>query len=559
MIRVLDEQLVNKIAAGEVIERPVNVIKELVENAVDARAAHITVHVAESLIRVADDGVGMTKEDLGKSILRHATSKIEQYDDLMRVMSFGFRGEALASIAAVSDLTITSKCRDALEGNEIRIEGGAVRSFKPKGCSEGTIVDVRDLFFNTPVRKKFLDTREDERIVAFLEKFSLGTMATVRLIMFDKVVLDISSPHINERIAQVYGTEILQELVRIDYEDFDVQIRGYVSKPSLVRKDKSMQTFFVNGRLIENDEIDRAIYDAYKSLLFVNKHPVVVLALKVKGVDINVHPTKKLVKFTHPDKVYSAVFNALRDVFKEESMVFQVQEKFVPVVQEPTTLREVATQYAKVENKRFVKDTQANLIQVYENPGRFKRFPSMRILGNMAKTFFLAETDEGLMIIDQHVVEERINYEKFMAQYMNEDVSVQELLQPELIEFAPNEAIVVKKNIEQLKKYGFYLEEFGDTTFRLSRVPVLFNQVKGSELLRDLLVDFKEDDKENIITMMSCRKSIKAGDSFSISELMARLKELDQCELPFTCPHGRPIMVQLSIDDLEKMFRRKGF
>ncbi len=549
MIKILDEKLVNKIAAGEVIEKPINVVKELVENSLDANAKNIFVEISKDLIRVEDDGNGMNKEDLEKCVLRYATSKISNFEDLISVGSFGFRGEALSSIAAVSDLTIISKFGDSLEGNELRIEGGVLRNLKSLGCSKGTIIVVKDLFFNTPVRKKFLDMRENERIVSFLERFVLLNSVRLKLKLNGKIVLDVNAENLKDRIAQVYGLEVVKHLEEINFEDFGVKISGYVSKPSFVRSDRKMQSFFVNNRLVESDEIKKGLYDAYKSILFVNKHPLAVLNLEMKGVDVNVHPAKKIVNFSLPDRVYTTVFNAVRETFKEGNVEFEVKQE---------VFSQVFKKEKKVEVKeRFQKEKQVEFVEKKEEG--FSKLPEMRILGVVNKTYFLAEVEDGLMVIDQHVVEERINYEKFMKEFMEKKVEVQELLNPELIEFSLSESLKVKQNLEKLKEFGFYLEEFGENNFRLRKVPLLFGKVKGEELLKDILVDFKENKKEEIITRMACRSSIKAGDLMSVSEMYAKLKILDKCELPYTCPHGRPIMVKLSVEDLEKMFRRKGF
>ena len=549
MIKVLDEKLVNKIAAGEVIEKPLNVVKELVENSLDAGAQNIFVEINEDLIRVEDDGNGMSKEDLEKCVLRHATSKINDFEDLINVGSFGFRGEALSSIAAVSDLTIISKFKDSLEGNELRVEGGVLRNLRSLGCSKGTIIILKDLFFNTPVRKKFLDLRENERIVDFLERFVLLNSVRLKLKLNGKVVLDVNAENLKDRIAQVYGLEVVKHLEEINHEELGVKISGYVSNPSFVRSDRKMQSFFVNNRLVESDEIKKGLYDAYKSILFVNKHPFAVLNLEMSGVDVNVHPAKKIVNFSLPDIVYSSVFNAVRENFKEKNVEFEVKQE---------VFSQVFKKEKKVEFKeRFQKDKQVEFVENKEEG--FSKLPEMRILGVVNKTYFLAEVEDGLMVIDQHVVEERITYEKFMKEFMEKKVEVQELLSPELIEFSLSESLKVKQNLEKLKGFGFYLEEFGENNFRLRKVPLLFGIVKGEELLKEILVDFKENKKEEIITRMSCRSSIKAGDLMSVSEMYAKLKILDKCELPYTCPHGRPIMVKLSVDDLEKMFRRKGF
>jgi DNA mismatch repair protein MutL len=565
MINILDEALINKIAAGEVIDRPMNVIKELVENAVDARAQRITIEMTNTLIKISDDGVGIPKEDMDKSIIRHATSKIKEFDDLEKVKSLGFRGEALASIAAVSNLTITSKYKEELEGYQLEVEAGKIKNFKTVGCSKGTTIEVRDLFFNTPVRKKFLDHKENERIVGWLEKFSLGTIVGIKLIINGKTLLDVNSLDIKDRIAQVYGSQIANEMIQVDYETDNIRVRGFAAKPTQLMKDRSKQVIFVNTRLIESDEVKSAIYDAYKSILFVNKHPIVVLSMKVEGVDVNVHPTKKIVKFSDPDSIYDAVFQSIRSVFKTETVIFEAQDKFMP--QGETTLAQLQERYLKKQKEeeitqkqqqRFTPETQKGLVETSENDG-YKRLPKFRIIGPVAKTFFLAEGEEGLLLIDQHVVEERINYEKFMKQFMTQEVEIQELLNPILLDLTQRERIQAKRATEILKEFGYTLEEFGEDTFRLTTVPVIFNKVKGQDFLKNILVDFKDEEKEKTITMMACRNAIKAGDDITVDHMKKLLKQLDKCDLPFTCPHGRPTFVKLTLEDLEKLFRRKGY
>ena len=577
MINVLDEKLINKIAAGEVIERPVNVVKELVENSFDAGAKKILVEIKDAFILVEDDGRGMFKGDLEKCTLRHATSKIKEFEDLINVGSFGFRGEALSSIAAVSDLTISSKPgefisggvpEELIEGNEIRVEGGVLRHLKSKGMSRGTTIEVRDLFFNTPVRKKFLDSRENERIVKFLEKFVLGNKVRFKLVMNGKVVLEVNSEDLLDRMAEVYGVDVVKHMREVNHEELGLKMKGFVSEPSLLRSDRGRQAIFVNGRLVESEEINKGLYDAYKSILFVNKHPIVVLNLEMKGVDVNVHPAKKIVKFSLPDLVYTVVSNGVRNVFKDRSVVFEAEPSIVNPQKETEQKLEVFNVhnrdrgYFKEDSLRFQRETQVEFFDrdKKEASSKLKKLPEMRLLGVINKTYFLAEVQEGLMLIDQHVVEERINFEKFMKQYMDQKIEIQELLSPEMLEFSSSEAMGVRSNLDRLKKFGFGLEEFGGNNFRLRSVPLMFNKVKGKELLKEVLSsNFKNEEKEDIITRMSCRLSVKAGDTVSIAQMYNLLSDLDACELPFTCPHGRPIMVKLSISDLEKMFRRKGF
>jgi len=549
MIKVLDEKLVNKIAAGEVIEKPVNVVKELIENSLDSGADDIVIEIKENLIKIEDNGCGMNKEDLLLCMKRHATSKIGSFDDLEKVRSMGFRGEALSSIASVSDITIISKQKGAMEGGLVRVDFGFLCENKTVGASDGTKIEVRDLFHNTPVRKKFLDSKENERIVECVMKIALGNEnVRFKLVKDDEIIFDVYKGNVLDRVVGLYGSDFVKDMVEIDFEDKGISISGYVSKPSLLRKDKSMQSFFVNNRLVDGGEASIALYDAYKSLLFVNRHPVVVLHLKMEGVDVNVHPTKREVRFEHPNLVYKVMFDAIRSVFKEEEMVFEAQGKF-----------DFGEPEKKVVEERVVDvSKQQGLVETSDEDG-FVRLPKLKLLGCFGKTYWIADSAEGLLLIDQHVVQERVLYEKFMKQFVDNSVEVQELLNPDVMELDPKNACILRANLERFLEFGFKIEEFGGDSFLVRSVPIIFGDVFGKDLLLDLFVDLKSvvDYKEKVVTRMACRASIKAGDEVSEYRLMSLLKELDKCELPYTCPHGRPIIVKLSMSDLEKMFRRK--
>ncbi len=549
MIKVLDEKLVNKIAAGEVIEKPVNVVKELVENSLDAGADDIIIEIKENLIKIEDNGCGMSKEDLLLCMKRHATSKIGSFEDLEKVRSMGFRGEALSSIASVSDITIISKQKGAMEGGMVHVEFGFLRESKTVGVSEGTKIEVRDLFHNTPVRKKFLDLKEDQRIVECVMKIALGNESVrFKLVKDGEIILDVYKGNVLDRVVGLYGSDFVKDMVEVDFEDKGIRIFGYVSKPSLLRKDKSMQSFFVNNRLVDGGEASVALYDAYKSLLFVNRHPVVVLHLKMEGVDVNVHPTKREIRFEHPNLVYKIVFDAIRSVFKEEEMVFETQDRFDFGVPDKKVVEEGVVEVSK----------QQGLIETNDEDG-FSRLPKLKLLGCVGKTYWIAESSEGLLLIDQHVVQERVLYEKFMKQFVDNSVEVQELLEPDVMELDPKNACILRANLERFAEFGFKIEEFGGDSFLVRSVPIILGEIFGKDLLLDLFVDMKSvvDYKEKVVTRMACRASIKAGDEVSEYRLMSLLKELDKCELPYTCPHGRPIIVKLGMSDLEKMFRRK--
>lgn len=590
-IKLLDEKLVNKIAAGEVVERPASVVKELVENAIDANATSIEVEVSaygKKLIRVKDNGSGMSADDAKLSLMRHSTSKIKDVNDLFAIHSLGFRGEALASIAAVSCLTLITRQKNEVQGYRIEVEGGNALDSSVAGSSPGTIIEVKDLFFNTPARLKFLksDSNELRHIVNIVMNYALlYSNISFKLSHEGHVLVDSpSNPDMLQNIASVYGAEFAKHMVKVEHEEKGVSVNGYVSKPSLLKSDKSFQSLYVNGRYVKDDTITNAIYDAYHTLLFVNRHPVVVLDIKldVSKVDVNVHPTKDKIKIEQSSLVYDVVFSALRTALKGERVEQEVSFKQKPLFKNlgaeisglKTQVKRKPLLLEKGRQSFFVKENVSSMASAksysstnYPNTSsfakKFTKLPEMKLIGCVNKTYFIAETNEGLMIIDQHVVWERVLYERFMKEFMDKNVKSQSLLSPKVIELSVPETIVLKDNLDKLKDIGFNVEHFGENSFRISDMPMVFGKALPDDLIKDIISEISEKKtsfeslQESIITRMACRASVKAGDYVSIPQMEKMLEELDATELPFTCPHGRPIIVKLSFSDIEKMFRRK--
>ncbi len=597
LINVLDERLINKIAAGEVIERPASVVKELVENSIDAGATQIDVTIEDygkRLIKVTDNGSGMPEEDAKISILRHTTSKIKNDDDLYNINTLGFRGEALASIAAVSHLTISTKTDSTIEGFKIEVEGGKVVGNSAAGVPKGTIIEVRDLFFNTPARLKFMktDTNELKHIVDIVTRYALiNPKVSIRLQHNGhSLVNSPTSEDMLNNISSIYGNDVAKQLLEVKYEDINVYVTGYISKPSLLKSDKSMQSLYVNGRYVKDDTVEKALYDAYHTLLFVDRHPVVILNIRVDPtvIDVNIHPTKEKVKFEQASKIYDSIFNSVRQTLLENSLITDfssldsseqaILEEKKPEKPKAEIRREKGYIYISKENQTFVlPDVQPSEAEMYSagllSKSEWKekklqkgnaKLPDMRLVGQVMKTFFLAETAEGLLIIDQHVVQERVLYERYMGQYMNKSISHQSLLSPLVVEVPPEDSVFLQANIDQVKSFGFDAEHFGDNSFTLRAVPSIFEKVETKQAFMDLVSELSankslsmEMKQEDIITRMACRASIKAGDDVTIPYMEGLLKELDACTLPYTCPHGRPIFIRFTLDDLEKMFRRK--
>ncbi|MBS3123159.1 DNA mismatch repair endonuclease MutL [Candidatus Woesearchaeota archaeon] len=686
-INLLSEEIINKIAAGEVIERPAAVVKELIENSLDAKARKIFVTIegfGQKLISVADDGLGMEEEDAKLAILRHATSKINSAEDLFSINTLGFRGEALASIAAVSNLTIFTLPRGRLDGFQLVVEGGNVIKSGPGAANYGTVMEVRNLFFNTPARKKFLKSEvvELKHIVDIVERYALiNQKVHFRLANEGKVLID--SPSANswkDKISTIYGTALAKDLLEINYEEEAIKITGFIAKPYQARNDKNFQSLYVNGRWIKNEELSKAIYDAYHSLLFVHKHPVLVLNLDIDStkVDVNVHPTKELVKFEQKALVNRALFTAIKDTLLKNNLIpkmnlnVEQQLGLNSAVSLNSTTSSLSNFNESILNNHSLNDLSLNHsslnnpvnqlnvpeksslnvnnlssnnsltdgyapsktnsnFTIKENESEFKiesesekqlldiahgslissngfskssifstnssttssstpissmpeldssvspsissfsykssspeKIPEMRLIGQVRKTFFLAEIEDGILLIDQHVVQERILYEKFMEQYLNKKIAVQSLLQGEMLEFSAVEKVSFKDNKENLEKLGFIIEEFGERTFLLKSVPAVLGRTQPKELFLEALGALSqgynrlEEIQEEIITRMACRASVKAGDYLSLVEMKKLLEELAKAKLPYTCPHGRSVLIKVSFDELEKKFKRKG-
>ena len=587
-IVLLPEDLINKIAAGEVIERPASVIKELIENSLDARATKITVELEESgkkRIKITDNGEGMSPEDAEKSILRHATSKIRSAEDLFSIKTLGFRGEALASIAAVSKLSIITKQKETLEGFALGIEAGTIVDKKITAAEQGTTIDAHDIFFNTPARKKFLktDAVELKHCLDVVTHYALANPSVTFKCLHNNYLL-LHSPALNDArstIASIYGVQTAKELLEVNYQDKKVKITGFISKPYHVRNDKNQQVLFVNGRWIKNTDITNAVYEGYHSALFVNKHPVLVLHLQLdpETIDVNVHPQKQEIKIEQKEEVAKAVSLAVRealqsnklmptvDVNAEQQVTFgtplprkevktAVKYPFEPSAQTVFAVEETSAVYAEPETAAVVAEQYLRKELVPE------KLPSMKLFGQVHKTYFLAETEGGLFYIDQHAAHERVMYESLLNQFLHGKVEVQQLLQGEVLEVSAAEKILLEEKQQELKLLGFELEYFGGNAFVVKTIPLVYGKVKVKELLHDLLSMLENkksilEKKEEILTRMACRAAVMAGDMVTIPQMEKILAQLSKTELPFTCPHGRPTLMKVTIDELEKKFRRK--
>jgi len=624
-IHLLSEEVINKIAAGEVVERPASVVKELVENALDAGATKIVVELKDSgkeLISLADNGSGMEPEDAQKALLRHATSKITDAGDLSALSTLGFRGEALASIAAVAQVQLTTKTREAPEGFSLLAEGGKIMHSSICAAQHGTRIEVKNLFFSVPARKKFLktDAVELHHCVDVVTRYAfIHPSVSFTLAHDGKTILQTPSTNdLQNTLVAVYGASAVRELVNIQYALGEISISGVVSSPYHVKNDNQQQTLSVNNRWVRSEEVTAAVYEAYHSLLFVNKHPLFVLHLKInpEKIDVNVHPNKLTIKFEQKELVQQVVKQAILEAFhknnlfptakdnrEEQQLAFGAasfssfaQGKSSPKYSfEQSTQKTLGTEnleadnleldYSEAENNPIEFPVTASLksstsiasiSKVTSSPeehkplsqlGLYSKLPPLRLLGQIHKTFFLAETEGGFVVIDQHAAHERVVYEQFMAQFMTEEVAVQEVLQGEILELSPAQSVLVERNLPLLQQFGFSLENFGMHSFVVKTIPSVLGRTQSKEVLLDIIAKLQEGEKnslrevqemqEEIVTRMACRAAVMAGEELTNERMKGILQELAQCKLPYTCPHGRPTMMKTEAEELERKFRRK--
>lgn len=572
-IKILDNSIINKIAAGEVIERPASVVKELIENSFDSGADEIKIEIVDAgfrKIKISDNGCGMNRDDLVLSFKRHATSKIGNEEDLFNILSLGFRGEALASIAEISNLKIRTKMKESNLGHFVEIEGGELVREEGVSCSDGTIVEVSDLFFNVPARKNYLKSREVEfsKIVKIVTKYALiRPDVLIRVVHNDREIINSQKTDNDlNNIMFIYGAGIEKDLVEVDYVQDGISVKGYVSKPNLTRSDKEDQSLYVNKRFVKNNIISDAVYNAYKTLLFVNRHPVFVLNVEInpKEIDVNVHPAKTEIRLKNEALISEIIFNAVQRAFFKADL-------FVSASVEQETFSKPTKQY------EFSKDRQA-VLEVRDVVGEYqvgeksieteveeKKIGPFYVFGQINKTFIIAESKEGLVVIDQHAAEERINYEKFMKELKDKAIKKQVLLNTKIVELNPMQYLIAKNNKDFFEKIGFLFEDFGENTIKLVSIPEIFGRLK-SVLFVDLINEISslknkiiDEEIEKRIVRFACRASVKAGKELTIVQMRKLLDDLSRCENLYSCPHGRPTIISFNVSDLEKKFKRTGW
>ena len=578
-IRLLSPEVASQIAAGEVIERPASVVKELVENSLDASARAVTVTVAEAgrkLIEVADDGKGIPAPELELALSRHATSKLSRADQLFSIGTLGFRGEALASIGSVSRLTLTSRVADSDSGARLNVEGGINSKLEKVGAPIGTVVQVRDLFYNVPARLKFLksDVTERRAIDGLLTRYALAYPHVRFKLTEDKNVTLQTAGDGDRRaiLAALYGVEVAKQMLEVTAEEEGLKLTGYISPTALTRSNRKDITFFVNGRWVSDTPLTTALIQAYHTLLMVGRYPMAALFLEItpEDVDVNVHPAKAEVRFKNQDRVFSFVQRAARRTLLAYAPVPSVAPVLWGSASVPS--RQVGLDWSMANN---VERQTLNVEGLPSNPQTpteaenvqrsTLNLPLMRLIGQIGQTYIVAEGPDGLYLIDQHAAHERVLFEKLMAQHDQKKIPSQSLLTPVVVHLPPQSYQLLITQLPTLQHFGFDVEEFGGNSFQVRAIPALFAGADPAAALRALVEDFEEDESplqneiEAKLAGRVCKRlAVKAGQTLSAEEQRALLADLESCESPRTCPHGRPTMIHLSVDMLERQFGRRG-
>ena len=622
-IHVLDDTTINKIAAGEVVERPASVVKELVENAMDAGATAIEIEIVGggvSFIRVTDNGRGMTRTDAQTAILRHATSKITSVSDLQTVVTLGFRGEALPTIASVSRFSLLTRKESDDLGTRVDILGGKPPEIEEAGCEIGTTVRVEELFFNTPARKKFLKTNTTEagRISDYVIRLALSRPdIAFRFINNNRLtILTAGDDSLRHAIESIYGGDVAGALIPLDFNDSDAEIRitGYISKPSVVRSSRAWQTYIVNGRTIQNRAIAKAIDNVYRALVPKMGFPLAVLCIEVpqRTIDVNVHPQKIEMKFEDEGRIFKAVYksvlDAIRSVTGESAAIAASVEnpKFhceavplnvgTPVSEGPYTARTPTSANTHTNNyvlppvrpqtvheavrwsgqrvdPRAVQDriaaarseerTALAAAASAQEEG-IEMEGNLLPIGQVDLTYIIAQSAQSLYIVDQHAAHERILFDRFSAQA--DGIPSQQMLVHAILSFDAREAQYIDENAELFDRLGFHLESAGERTYRLTEVPADIPTDEAEDIIREILIslgDLHAATPANLrqagIATMACRAAIKAGEELNVRQMEILLEEPRATPFPFTCPHGRPTILRFGTHDLAKMFKRTGF
>nr|WP_300004499.1 DNA mismatch repair endonuclease MutL [Tissierella sp.] len=643
-IKILDESTIQQIAAGEVIERPASIVKELIENSIDAKSDSIIIEIQDggkSYIRITDNGDGMSRDDIELAFKRHATSKLVTIEDIYNVLSLGFRGEALASVASVSKVEVLSKTNDSNVGVQVFIEDGKIIEENTIGCPKGTTIIIRDIFYNLPVRKKFLKSSnvESANIGDIINKLALGNSNVSFKFIKDgnNALKTPNDSNLLNSIYSVLGKDYHKNLIPIEYSNEELKLSGYISNNNLYRSNRNHQYLYINRRYISHLNISKIIEKEYRSLIPLNRLPVFIINIEIKpnDIDINIHPTKQEVKFANPIIVYDTIAKVVREIlmpsvvvpemklFKDDKDVddslpelfneieilkeeediesnsdenkvnysenqnIVVKDFTLESYDEDKTIKEDALKedvfsFLRGKNERENRDINKSFNFTDQDEAPVNSMDSinkniyveqkiedilldLQPIGRVFKTYIIAESrdEEKLFFIDQHAAHERVMYEKFRNEYKNEKIVTQQLISPDIVELTHEEMDIVIENKQLFEEIGFILDEFGDNSIAIRGVPMLFGKPKTKDLFLNLIDGLSDnisvdnfEIKIDKIMKISCTNAIKSGDKMDNLEIMALLDSLKKCVNPYTCPHGRPTIIELSKKDIEKQFLR---
>lgn len=608
LIRILPEDISNRIAAGEVIERPASVVKELIENSLDAGATAIFVSIEKAgkkLISVTDNGVGMDGDDCLLCFEPHATSKIKTIEDMEKINTMGFRGEALPSIASVSRFRLRTRPKDQMAGNEVIIDGGKFIKAAPVGCAPGTEMTVRDLFFNTPARRKFMSSErtEEKHIIDMLSQIALAHHEISFELVSDGIKV-ISSPgeqNLLPRIQTIFGKSMKNNLLPVTFEKAGIKITGYIAKHGFTKKSRKSQKTYINNRPVESLAIYRGIKNGYESLVMKGCFPPVLLFVDMapERVDINVHPAKREVRFREPGLVTNVITDAVRETLRSavnpnmsiptelplDTILSGASVNYTPSDKEQQNLPDMHNDFTKNNNQTdFLPEIKPEInTDLTEHPqtasnastesqdylknttpqNNAQTNPDFKILAFLDDTYILAAAESGLVVIDQHAAHERILFEQLMNNNDTSGLASQKLLLPITLELSRSEIQFLRKNTEPFQDLGFDIEPFGQNTIIIHAVPASLPTNQASNIFSDLISNIVEEEKikgktdKAAIAKMACTRAVKAHDHLTMTEAEALIKQMKQCQLPYSCPHGRPTLISISYKELEKRFGRK--
>ena len=573
-INIMSENLANKIAAGEVVERIANVVKELVENSIDAGSKNIKIELLLSgtkLIKIVDDGCGMSRDDAKLCFSRHATSKIKNENDLYFINTLGFRGEALAAISSVSNIVL-----DTYDGNEstyLNLKAGKFITEKTGSMRKGTIIEVSELFYNTPARLKFMKSLNAELAltVNYIEKIALSH-PDISFTLFNdgrEMIKTTGSNDIYKVIHEIFGLNVSKNMIKIEAENYDYIINGYISNLNLSKSNRNSMITLVNGRVVTNQSVNRTIKDAYHTVLAETKFPIVVINIETDPtlIDVNIHPTKQDIKFSKLESLNDLLFSTIRAAINEADNTYK---GYVEEVKESPVDYNHENNYRyterKIEDVRLQFDDEQEEIK-YDSEAVKKEDVFIKPVGLALGTYLIAQDENVMYMIDIHAANERINYERYMKALKERDVYTTSMLFPITLEYPKNEFMRIHDHIDVLRNIGFKVDEFGINTFRVTEHPSWLKEGYEEESIRrifELVSEIKgEFDRvkfnEKVAIRLACKMSVKANTNIGYNEQEELLNRLFKCEFPYTCPHGRPTIIKYPIAELEKMFKRSGF